>query len=334
MPPRTVLTGSVTNVQDRTATAGRQVQTPTAPRKTSRVSALLEDRNTLGALFMLPAAVLLLIFLTYPLALGVWLGFTDTKIGRAGHFIGLENYQGMWTDTVFLLSVFNTVLYTVVASIFKFALGLWLALLLNERLPFKSFIRAIVLLPFVVPTVLSAIAFWWIYDAQFSIVSWALIKMGLIDAPINFLGDSTNARASVIAANVWRGIPFVAITLLAGLQTIPQSLYEAATLDGATHWQRFRYITLPMLTPIIAVVMTFSVLFTFTDFQLIYVLTRGGPVNATHLMATLSFQRAIPGGNLGEGAAIAVAMIPFLLSAILFSYFGLQRRRWQQGGRD
>jgi multiple sugar transport system permease protein len=125
----------------------------------------------------------------------------------------------------------------------------------------------------------------------------------------------------------------VAITLLAGLQTIPPSLHEAATLDGATPWQRFRHITLPMLTPIIAVVMTFSVLFTFTDFQLIYVLTRGGPLNATHLMATLSFQR-FSSGQLGEGAAIAVAMIPFLLAAILFSYFGLQRRKWQQGGAD
>jgi len=161
-----------------------------------------------------------------------------------------------------------------------------------------------------------------------------LVRLGLIDSYINFLGDPVWARASVIMANIWRGIPFVAITLLAGLQTIPQSLYEAATIDGATPWQRFRFITFPMLTPIIAVVMTFSVLFTFTDFQLIYVLTRGGPLNATHLMATLSFQRAIPGGNLGEGAAIAVSMIPFLLSAILFSYFGLQRRRWQQGGGD
>jgi multiple sugar transport system permease protein len=298
------------------------------------LGSFLDGRNVLGVLFMLPAAALLLVFLTYPLALGVWLGFTDTRLGREGVFVGLENYELLWDDSVFWLSVFNTLLYTIAASIFKFGLGLWLALLLNQHLPFKAFLRAIVLLPWVVPTVLSAIAFWWIFDAQFSIISWALIKLGLLDAPINFLGDPTNARTSVIAANVWRGIPFVAITLLAGLQTIPQSLYEAATLDGATPWQRFRFITLPMLTPIIAVVMTFSVLFTFTDFQLIYVLTKGGPVNATHLMATLSFQRAIPGGQLGEGAAIAVAMIPFLLSAILFSYFGLQRRKWQQGGRD
>ena len=305
-----------------------------APQARSWGASFLEGRNSLGLLFMLPAAALLLVFLTYPLALGVWLGFTDTRIGREGVYVGLENYELLWDDSVFWLSVFNTILYTVAASILKFGLGLWLALLLNQHLPFKAFLRAIVLLPWVVPTVLSAIAFWWIFDAQFSIISWALIKLGLMEAPINFLGDPTNARASVIAANVWRGIPFVAITLLAGLQTIPQSLYEAATLDGASPWQRFRYITLPMLTPIIAVVMTFSVLFTFTDFQLIYVLTKGGPVNATHLMATLSFQRAIPGGQLGEGAAIAVAMVPFLLAAILFSYFGLQRRRWQQGGTD
>jgi multiple sugar transport system permease protein len=213
-------------------------------------------------------------------------------------------------------------------------LGLYLALLLNRRLPMKSLIRAVVLLPFVTPTVLSAIAFWWIYDPQFSIISWSLIKLGLIHNYIDFLGQPWAARWSVIAANVWRGIPFVAITLLAGLQTISPSLYEAATLDGAGPLQLFWHVTLPMLSPIIGVVMTFSVLLTFTDFQLIYAITRGGPMNATQLMATLSFQRAITGGNLGEGAAIADAMVPFLLAAILFSYFGLQRRRWQQGARD
>ena len=292
---------------------------------------LRNSRTLLGLLFMIPAAALLGLFLTYPLGLGVWLGLTDTTIGRAGRFIGLGNFESLFDDDVFWLSVFNTLLYTVVASVIKFGLGLWLALLLNHHLPFKAFLRAIVLLPWIVPTVLSAIAFWWIFDAQFSIISWALTRLGLIDSYINFLGEPNLARASVIAANIWRGIPFVAICLLAGLQTIPTSLYEAATLDGTNSWQRFRYVTLPMLTPIIAVVMTFSVLFTFTDFQLIYVLTRGGPLNATHLMATLSFQRAIPGGQLGEGAAIATAMIPFLLAAIMFSYFGLQRRKWQHG---
>jgi multiple sugar transport system permease protein len=290
------------------------------------------SRNGLGFVFMLPAAVLLLLFLTYPLGLGVWLGFTDTKIGRAGVWVGLENYIYLWGDAVTRLALFNTLFYTFIASVAKFALGLWLALLLNEHIPFKSFVRAIVLLPFIVPTVLSAIAFWWIYDAQFSVVSWVLVRLGWIDTYINFLGDPWLARMSTILANIWRGVPFVAISLLAGLQTISPSLYEAAAIDGATPWQRFYKITLPLLTPIIAVVMTFSVLFTFTDFQLIYVLTRGGPLNSTHLMATLSFQRAISGGALGEGAALAIAMVPFLLATILFSYFGLQRRAWQQGG--
>ncbi len=297
------------------------------------MKSLLDSRNALGWLFMLPAGALLLVFLTYPLGLGTWLGFTDARIGRAGAWVGIDNFRYLVRDSVATLSLFNTLFYTAVASVIKFGLGLWLALLLNRHLPFKSVIRAAVLLPFIVPTALSAIAFWWMYDAQFSVISWALTRLGLIHGYIDFLGDPWLARFSTIAANIWRGVPFVAICLLAGLQTIPQSLYEAAAIDGATEWQKFRHVTLPMLTPIIAVVMTFSVLFTFTDFQLIYVLTRGGPLNATHLMATLSFQRAIPGGNLGEGAALATAMIPFLLAAILFSYFGLQRRAWQQGGK-
>ena len=298
----------------------------------SLLEKLQNSRNALGWTFMLPAAVLLIGLLAWPLGLGTWLGFTDAKIGRPGEWVGLENFKYLVGDSVTQLALFNTLFYTVVASILKFALGLWLALLLNRNLPFKSFFRAVVLLPWIVPTALSAIAFWWLYDAQFSVFSWVLTKLGWIDRYVDFLGDPWNARLSTIAANVWRGVPFVAISLLAGLQTISPSYYEASAIDGATPWQQFRHVTLPLLTPIIAVVMTFSVLFTFTDFQLIYVLTRGGPLNATHLMATLAFQRGIPGGSLGEGAALATLMVPFLLAAVLFSYFGLQRRAWQQGG--
>lgn len=298
------------------------------------IQRMQNSRNALGFMFMLPAALLLLVFLTYPLGLGTYLGFTDAKVGRVGQWIGLENYEYLWGDAVTRLALFNTLFYTFVASVLKFLLGLWLAILLNKNIRFKTFFRAVILLPYIVPTALSAIAFWWIYDSQFSIISWALVKMGLIDTYIDFLGSPWNARIAVIIANVWRGVPFVAITLLAGLQTISPSYYEASAIDGATPWQQFRHVTMPLLTPIIAVVMTFSVLFTFTDFQLIYVITRGGPLNATHLMATLSFQRAISGGALGEGAAIAIAMVPFLLACVMFSFFGLQRRAWQQGGTD
>src|SRR5947209_10418379 len=292
---------------------------------------LKTNRDWLGFWFMLPAAAFLILFLAYPLGLGIWLSFTDARLGRPGEFVGIENYEFLSDDPTFWLTVFNTLLYTSVASTIKVAIGLYLAILLNEHLPFKAIIRAVVLIRSIVPTVLSAIAFWWLFDPQFSIISWSLRKLHLISSNIDFLGDAWNARWSVIFANIWRGVPFVAITLLAGLQTVSPSLYEAATIDGATPWQRFRYVTYPLLTPIIAVVMTFSVLFTFTDFQLIWVLTRGGPANATHLMATLGYQRAIGGGYLGEGAAIATAMIPFLLAAILISWFGLQRRKWQHG---
>ncbi|ODT52217.1 MAG: ABC transporter permease [Methylobacterium sp. SCN 67-24] len=293
---------------------------------------LFDYKPFLVFICLLPALGLLLVFLSYPLGLGVWLAFTDTRIGRAGYFIGFENFQSLWHDPVFLTSVWNTLLYTGVATVGKFGLGLWLALLLNNHLPFKSLLRALILVPWIVPTVLSAIAFWWIYDPQFSIISYILVDvLGWRETYIDFLGAPWPARFSLIAANIWRGIPFVAISLLAGLQTISPALYEAAMLDGANAWQRFRHVTLPMLMPILAVVLTFSVLFTFTDFQLVYAITRGGPINSTHLMATLAFQRGIPGGQLGEGAAIAVAMIPFLVMATLFSYFALARRKWQQG---
>jgi multiple sugar transport system permease protein len=293
---------------------------------------LLDNKSFLIFICLLPAAGLLLVFLSYPLGLGIWLAFTDTRIGRSGHFIGFENFVSLMQDRVFITSVWNTLLYTGVATVGKFALGLWLALLLNNHLPFKSLLRALILVPWIVPTVLSAIAFWWIYDPQFSIISYVLVDvLGWRDTYIDFLGEPWAARWSLIAANTWRGIPFVAISLLAGLQTISPALYEAAMLDGANAWQRFRHVTLPMLMPILAVVLTFSVLFTFTDFQLVYAITRGGPINSTHLMATLAFQRGIPGGQLGEGAAIAVAMIPFLVLATLFSYFALARRKWQQG---
>ncbi len=317
-----------------TATASLQrVSAP--PPDLSTWERLKSNRDWLGFWFMLPTAAILILFLAYPLGKGVWMSLTDVKIGRAGQFIGLENYHELIVyDKTFRNSTLFTIAYTAVASAFKFAIGLYLALLLNNNMRFKSFVRSIILIPFIVPTVLSAIAFWWIFDSQFSIISWSLKKAGLLSENINFLGDPFMAQATVIFCNIWRGIPFVAITLLAGLQTVSPSLYEAATLDGATRWQIFRHITYPLLTPIIAVVMTFSVLFTFTDFQLIWAMTRGGPVNATHLMATYSYQKGILGGQLGEGAAIATAMVPFLLAAIMVSWFGLQQRKWQQGAKE
>src|ERR1700750_2570982 len=195
---------------------------------------LLDNKTFLIVVCRAPAIGLLLVFLTYPLGLGVWLAFTDTTIGRRGVFVGLENFQYLLTDPLWWNAVFYSVFYTGVATVGKFALGFWLALLLNNHFPFKSLLRAIVLLPWIVPTVLSALAFWWIYDPQFSIISYLLVDvLHIRKTNVDFLGTPWPARFSLIAANIWRGIPFVAISLLAGLQTISPSLYEAAMLDGA-----------------------------------------------------------------------------------------------------
>jgi multiple sugar transport system permease protein len=289
--------------------------------------ALSFDRGPLlPTLLLLPSAVLLGGLLALPLAVGVVLGFQDTTIGNPGAFVGLDNYRYLLTDPVFRITALNTALYTVVTVAFKLALGLALALILNQRFAGYRFWRSILLLPYVVPTVLSAFAWWWILDPQFSFVSWALVKLGLLDQRINFLGNAWLARGSLMVANVWRGIPFFTVGYLAGLQAIPKDLHEAAALDGASEWQIFWRITWILLLPLSTILTIFSAIFTFTDFQLIWTITRGGPANATHLFVTLAYQRAIAGGALGEGAAIAGFTLPFLALLAGGALFALRRQ--------
>ncbi len=277
-----------------------------------RLSLALDRGAWFGPALVVPAAALLGLLLAYPLGLGVWLGFQDAKIGTPGTFIGLENYQYLLDDPVFRLTALNTALYTVVTVALKLALGLGLALVLNQRFAGVRFWRSVLLLPYVVPTVLSAFAWWWIFDPQFSFISWALVKLGLIRHNIDFLGDSWLARGSLMVANIWRGTPFFTIGYLAGLQSIPTDVYEAAQIDGARALRVFREITWPLLMPLTVILTTFSAIFTFTDFQLVWTITRGGPANATHLFVTLAYQRAIVGGAMSEGAAIAAVTLPAL----------------------
>ena len=284
-----------------------------------------ENPTFLGFLFVAPAELILLMFLAYPFFLGLWLGVTDTLVGREGHYIGFENYISLTKDPTFWLTVFNTFLYTVVAVFLKSILGIGLAVVLNRDFKGKGLMRAIVLLPWSIPTALSAICFWWLYDSTFSGISWVLIKLGIIGGFIDFLGDPWNARFSLIAANVWRGVPFFTIGLLAGLQTINPDLYEAAEIDGASAWKKFRRITLPLLTPLLTVVIVFSTIWTFADFQLVWIITKGGPGGATHIFGTLSFQRAMQGGHFGEGAAISNFMLPILVACVFIAFVFLRK---------
>src|SRR4051812_19581276 len=304
------------------AIAETQVYMPQAPRPRLR---LLEDERWLAFALLVPTMVLLGLFIAYPFVRGILLAVTDSRVGVPGGFVSLANFYKIWNDSIFRTAVYNTFVYTAVTTVFKLALGLWLALLLNRHFRGKALTRAFILLPFIIPTVLSTFAWKWMFDPTFSVLNWALFRIGLIGGRINWLGDPDLAMISVIIVNVWRGVLFYAISLLAGLQTISPELHEAAAIDGARPWKRFWYVTWPLLLPVTMVVVLFSVIQTFADFQLVYVLTGGGPANATHLFATYAYQIGIGTGLLSQGAAISLAMFPALLLVVVFQLWYIRR---------
>jgi multiple sugar transport system permease protein len=306
----------------------------TAAWSRQRAIGLLERPDVLGYLLMLPAAFIIFSFIAYPFGWGVWMSLTNKEVGMSWSrvsFIGLWNYVHLWTtDGVFWNAVRNSFLYTGIATAVKWVLGIWLAVLLNRMVRFQRIIRAAILLPWIIPTVLSTIAFLWIFDPDFSVINWTLRRFytwmgwGYVKGPL-WLGDPTLALMSVTFVNIWRGIPFYAIAFLAGLQTIEPDLYEAAAIDGASGWQRFWHVTLPGIKPITVVVIVFSIIVTFSDFQIVYVLTRGGPANSTHLFATYAYQIAMVGTRLGLGAAVSLFMFPVLALVIVYQLVYLRK---------
>ena len=320
-----------------TGTANPAVIQPTLR---SRIGTALEDQRILGYVLMAPALLLILIFIAYPFVLGIWMSLTDKVVGTPGEFIGLGNYEKLFESDIFHTAVWNTIFFTVMATIFKAVLGMWLAVLLNRKFRLANITRAAVLLPFIVPTVLSTLAWLWMFDATFSVFNWSLRWLwqmeinifglvlkenwGFFRGPL-WLGDPNWAMFSIILVNVWRGLPFFAISFLAGLQTIPPDLYDAADIDGATGWHKFWHVTLPLIKPVAVVVVVFSIVVTFADFQLVYILTRGGPNNETHLLATLAYQLGMSSGNIGQGAAVALFMLPILACVIIFQLWYLRK---------
>jgi multiple sugar transport system permease protein len=336
---------STIRAETRTEAAGTQgVRTEAArvPRaQMGRIATALEDERILGFVLLTPALILILVFIAYPFVLGIWMSLTDKLVGTQGNFVGLANYTRLLQSDIFRTAAWNTVFFTFMATVFKAALGMWLAILLNRKFRLQRFTRAAVLLPFIVPTVLSTLAWLWMFDATFSVFNWVMrflwqmeitpfgipLKQnwGYFSGPL-WLGDPGWAMFSVILVNVWRGLPFFAISFLAALQTIPQELYDAADIDGAGGWRKFWHVTLPMIKPVAIVVVVFSIVVTFADFQLVYVLTRGGPNNETHLLATLAYQLGMTSGNIGQGAAVALFMLPILAAVIVFQLWYLRRQ--------
>jgi multiple sugar transport system permease protein len=280
--------------------------------KSSFLRNLLERERSLGVLLMLPGACLLILFMAYPFFLGIWLSLSDSMIGQMGNFIGLRNFSDLLTDSIFHQTARNTFIYALVTVPFKAILGLGLALVLNNRMRFSNPVRASVMMPWIVPTALSSLGWFMIFDPVFSPISWLLRHFGVISKNINFLGAPNLAIASVCLANIWRGIPFFGIIILAGLQAVPQELHEAAAIDGANVWHRFRHVTIPAIKGVVLIASLLSIIWTFADFQLIYILTKGGPANQTHIFGTYAYQIGLNATEIGMGAAIALYMFPIL----------------------
>ena len=289
------------------------------PGRRSRLREWWEQEHIFGYGLIVPAVVLLVTLVAFPFGMAIYFSLSDYWVGSPGAFVGLTNYRDILGNETFRQTLQNSFVFTGIALTLKIVLGVWLAMLLSRSLPFKRIIRGIVLLPFVIPTALSTLAWLWMFDSLYSVVNWTAIHIHLINPPgPNWLGQSKYAMAAVIAVNVWRGLPFFAITVLAGLMAVPKEFHEAAEVDGANSWRSFWHVTLPLIKPVLGVVILFSTIFTFGDFNIVQVLTRGGPINTTHLFATLAYQVGLQGGNLGQGAAISLFIFPLLAMVVFF----------------
>lgn len=295
---------------------------PAAPRS---LWARLNSEGPLGYALISPSLLFLLFMLAYPFVIAIILSMTDKRLGGPMNFVGFENYTKLFATARFWTTVQNSLVYTAGALLLKFAGGLALAQLLNRDFIGKRITTALVLLPWIIPTVFSTLAWWWMLDPANSIINIMLKRWGLITNNLPFLVDETWAMVSLIVLNVWRGVPFFSITFLAALQTVPEELHEAAKIDGANAWQRFWRISFPLIIPVVIIVVLISTISTIADFEVPFLLTKGGPRDATMLFGLLSYDYALGIGQLGIGSAVSLTMLPFLAVLVILSLLQVRR---------
>ena len=284
-------------------------------------------RETLGGIGLLAPTVLLLLGLVlYPFFYAIWLAFSDKTVGSPGQFVGLRNFVYVLRWPQFSTAVWNTVVFTVSAVAIKLVLGMAVALVLNQQIRGRNFFRAFLLLPWAMPAFVVYLVWRWLYDPLSGLINYALIDLGLIASPIPFLSDRSTAMISVIVAHVWRNFPFYAISFLAGMQTISQELYDAAQVDGASRVQQFRHVTLPGLYHVIGVVVLLTTIWTANAFEPVYLLTGGGPSDATMVYTMLVYVMGMMNLRLGEAAAVSTLVLPLLIALVLAVTILLQRK--------
>jgi multiple sugar transport system permease protein len=279
-----------------------------------------------GYLLVLPAVIYVLALIGFPLVLGVWYSLTDTTVARDGHFIGLKNFVDAARDPTFRLATRNTLIVAAVATAAKITLSVALAFLLLGAFPGRNILRTLFVLPWTIPIALSTFAWKWMFHSQFSVINWLLLKVGLIDQNIQWLGTPVPAMVAVILVSTWRAVPFGAIVIMAGLTALPADVIDAARVDGANWWQRFTRVIVPLIAPILFIAMLFDLIFTLTELTVVFLLTGGGPVDQTQVLANYALQVGVPGTQLGEGAAIALFMLPVLLVLTILALRTIARR--------
>jgi multiple sugar transport system permease protein len=266
-----------------------------------------------GYLLVLPAVIYVLALLGFPLVLGIWYSLTDVTVARDGRFIGLKNFVDAWNDPTFKLAIRNTLIIAVVATAAKITLSVALAFLMLGAFRGRNLLRTLFVLPWTIPIALSTLAWKWMFHSQFSVVNWLLIQAGLIDHNIQWLGTSVPAMFAVILVSTWRAVPFGAIVVMAGLTALPADVIDAARVDGANWWQRFQRVIVPLIAPILFIALLFDLIFTLTELTVVFLLTGGGPIDQTQVLANYALQVGVSGTQLGQGAAIALFMLPVLL---------------------
>src|SRR5258707_6877117 len=313
-----------------------QVSRRSAASSPSRIDLILGRDWRIALPFVLPIAALMLGLILWPFINAILISFTTRSlVTRVETYVGLDNYARLLKDSDFISTVTNTLVFTLASLSIKFVAGMGIALLLNSQLPLRGVFSGMILLPWIVPEVVTALTWRSIYDPISGALNPILMQLGLINRPIAWLGEAGLAMPSVIAVNVWKGIPFYVLLLLAGLKAIPREQYEAAEVDGANIIRRFRHVTLPGLRYVILVTVLLSFISTFNTFGLVYLMTGGGPGGATRLFSILAYEKAIVGLRFGPGAATALSMAPFM-AILIFILARIMRPEDQQrtGGNE
>jgi multiple sugar transport system permease protein len=286
----------------------------------------LRTPKVAGYLLVLPAIIYVLALIGFPLVLGVWYSLTNTTVAAPGRFIGLQNFVDAARDPTFRLAARNTLIIGVIATFAKITLSVALAFLMLGAFPGRGIMRVLFVLPWTIPIALSTIAYKWMFHSQYSVINWMLIQVGIIDQGIQWLGTPIPAMAAVIFVSTWRAVPFGAITVLAGLTAIPTEVIEAARIDGAGWWARFTKVIVPIIAPILFIALLFDLIFTLTELTVVFILTGGGPVDQTQVLANYALQVGVNGTQLGQGAAIALYLLPVLLVLTVLSLRHIGKR--------